>query len=82
MVVMAVMFLNVKRRGGPTARIAAVTGASLGIGAALNAALPGGDHRQLVSLGAAAVAALGITATLFARRWAGITGPAWPWPPQ
>jgi hypothetical protein len=71
MVAMAVMFLNVKRRGGSTVRIAAATGASLAIAAALSAALPGWDGHQLVSLGAAAVAALGITTILFARRWLG-----------
>lgn len=69
MLAMAVMFLNVKRRGGSTARITAATGASLGAAAALNAALPGWDRQEPVSLGAAAVAALGITTALFARRW-------------
>jgi MFS family permease len=69
MVAMAVMFLNVKRRGGSTVRIATAAGASLAIAAALNAVLAGWDRHQQVSLGAAAVAALGITTTLFARRW-------------
>jgi hypothetical protein len=69
MVAMAVMLLNVKRRGGSTVRIATATGASLAIAAALNAALPGWDRHHAVSLGTAAVAALGITTILFARRW-------------
>jgi hypothetical protein len=69
MVVMAVMFLNVKRRGGSTARIAAAAGASLGVAAALNAVLPGWDRQESASLGAAAVAALGITTAVFTRRW-------------
>ena len=69
MAAMAVMFLNVKRRGGSTARITAATGVSLGIAAALNAVLPGRDRHDPVSLGAAAVAALGITTALFARHW-------------
>lgn len=69
MVAIAVMFLNVKRRGGSTARIAAAAGASLGVAAALNAALPGWDRQEPVSLGAAAVAALGITTALHAGRW-------------
>jgi hypothetical protein len=71
MVAMAVMFLNLKRRGGSTARIAAATGASLAIAAALNAALPGQGRHQLASPGTAAVAALGITTILLARRWLG-----------
>jgi hypothetical protein len=73
MVAMAVMFLNVKRSGGSTVRIATAVGASLAIAAALNAALPGWDRHHAghhaASLGTAAVAALGITTILFARRW-------------
>lgn len=71
MVVMAVMFLNVKRRGGSTARIAAAAGASLGAAAVLDMVLPGWDRPEPVSLGTTAVAALGITAALFARHWLG-----------
>jgi hypothetical protein len=54
-------------------RIATAVGASLAIAAALNTALPGPgwDRHQLVSLGAAAVTALGISTVLFARRWLG-----------
>jgi hypothetical protein len=69
MVAMAVMFLNVKHRGGSTARIAAATGASLGLAAALNATLPGWDRQEPASLGAAAAASLGITTALLARHW-------------
>ena len=69
MAAMAVMFLNVKRRGDSTARIAAAMGVSVAIAAALNAVLPGRDRHAPVSLGAAAVAALGITTALFARHW-------------
>jgi hypothetical protein len=67
MTAMAVMFLNVKRRSGSTARITAAAGVSLGIATALNAVLPGWDRHDPVSLGAAAVAALGITTAPFAR---------------
>lgn len=69
MVAMAIVFLNVKRRGGSTARIATATGASLAIAIGINAVLRGWDRQPPISLGAAAIAALGITTALFARHW-------------
>jgi hypothetical protein len=50
---MAVMFLNVKRRGGSTARIARAAGASLAIAVGLHEVLPGRGRQSLVSLGTA-----------------------------
>lgn len=66
---MAVMFLDVKRRGRSTVRIAAAAGGSLAIAGIVNLALPGWDRHPPVSLGAAAVAALAAAAVLFAGRW-------------
>ena len=68
---MAVLFLDVKRRGRSTVRIAAAAGGSLAIAAIINLTLPGWDRHAAVSLGAAAVAALAVAAVLFAGRWAG-----------
>jgi hypothetical protein len=67
--VMAVMFLDVKRRGRSTVRIAAAVGACLAIGAIIDLTLPGWDRHPPVSLGAAAVAALAAATALFAGRW-------------
>jgi hypothetical protein len=69
MAVIAVTFLNVKRRGRSTARIAASACGALGGAASVNAALPGWDGHQPASLGAAAVAALAVATVLFAGRW-------------
>jgi membrane protein DedA with SNARE-associated domain len=69
MAVMAVAFLDVKRRGRSTVRIAAATGGSPAIAAILDVTLPGWDRHPAVSPGAAAVAALAITTVLFAGRW-------------
>ena len=69
MAVMAVMFLDVKRRGRSTLRIAAAAGGSLAIAGIVNLALPGWDRHPPVSLGAAAVAALAAATALFAGRW-------------
>jgi hypothetical protein len=69
MAVMAVMFLDVKRRGRSTLRIAAAAGGSLAIAGIVNLALPGWDRHPPVSLGAAVVAALAAATALFAGRW-------------
>jgi hypothetical protein len=71
MALMAVMFLNVKRRGRSTVRIAVSAGGSLAIAAIIDLVLPGWDRHAAVSLGAAAVAALAVAAVLFAGRWLG-----------
>jgi hypothetical protein len=68
MAAIAVMFLDVKRRGWSTVRIAAAAGGSLAIAAIVNLALPGWDRHPPVSLGAAAVAALAAATALFAGR--------------
>jgi membrane-associated protein len=69
MAVLAVAFLNVRRRGRSTIRIAAATAVSLAVAAILNTTLPGWDRHLPVSLGAAAIAALAITTMFFAARW-------------
>jgi hypothetical protein len=71
MALMAVMFLNVKRRGRSTVRIAVSLGGSLAIAALIDLILPGWDRHAAVSLGAAAVAALAVAVALFAGRWLG-----------
>lgn len=71
MAVMAVMFLDVKRRGRSTVRIAAAAAGSLAIAAVIDLTLPGWDRHAAVSLGATAVAALAVAAVLFAGRWLG-----------
>ena len=69
MTVMAVGFLDVRRLGRSTIRVAAAAAAGLGIAAAVDAALPGWDRHPPVSLGATAIAALAISTALFAARW-------------
>jgi len=69
MAAMAVAFLDVRRRGRSTIRIAAATAASLSIAAVLDTTLPGWDRHPPVSLGAAAIAALAVTTVVFAARW-------------
>jgi len=69
MAMMAVMFLNVKRRGRSTVRIAAAIGGSLAIATIVNLALPGWDRHPPVSLSAVTVAALAAATVLFAGRW-------------
>jgi membrane protein DedA with SNARE-associated domain len=81
MAVMAVAFLDVRRRGRSTLRAAAATAASLATAAVLDATLPGWDRHPPVSLGAAAIAALTVATAVFAGRWldlfrAGITAAA------
>jgi hypothetical protein len=65
----AVAFLDVRRRGRSTIRIAAATAASLAIAEVLDTTLPGWDRHTPVSLGAAAIAALAISTVFFAARW-------------
>jgi membrane protein DedA with SNARE-associated domain len=69
MAAMAVAFLDVRRRGRSTIRIAAATAASLAIAGVLDTTLPGWDRHPPVSLGAAAIAALAVTTVVFAARW-------------
>jgi len=69
MAAMAVAFLDVRRRGRSTIRIAAATAASLAIAGVLDITLPGWDRHPPVSLGAAAIAALAVTTVVFAARW-------------
>jgi hypothetical protein len=76
MAAMAVLFLNVERRGRSTLRIAAAAGGSLAVAAVIDAALPGWDRHQAVSPGAAAVAALAVVTVMFARRWLPLRGAA------
>jgi hypothetical protein len=81
MAAMAVAFLDVRRRGRSTIRVAAATAASLAVAAVLDTTLPGWDRHPPVSLGAAAIAALAVTTAFFAARWldlirAGITAAA------
>jgi hypothetical protein len=68
---MAVAFLDVRRRGRSTIRIAAATAASLAAAAVLDTTLPGWDRHPPVSPGAAAVAALAVATVSFAARWLG-----------
>ena len=72
MAVMAVAFLDVRRRGRSTIRIAAATAASLATAAVLDTTLSGWDRHPPVSLGAAAVAALAVATVFFAARWLGL----------
>jgi len=69
MAVVAVAFLDVRRRGRSTIRIAAATAASLAIAGVLDTTLPGWDRHTPVSLGAAAIAALAVSTVFFAARW-------------
>jgi membrane-associated protein len=69
MAVMAVAFLDVRRRGRSTIRIAAATAASLAIAEVLDTTLPGWDRHPPVSLGAAAIATLAVSTVFFATRW-------------
>jgi hypothetical protein len=69
MAAMAVAFLDVRRRGRSTIRIAAAAAASLAVAAVLDTTLPGWDRHPPVSLGAAAIAAIAVATVLFAARW-------------
>jgi Na+-transporting methylmalonyl-CoA/oxaloacetate decarboxylase gamma subunit len=68
MAVMAVGFLDVRRRGRSTIRITAATAASLAIAGVLDTTLPGWDRHPPVSPGAA-IAALAVAVAFFAARW-------------
>jgi len=70
----AVGFLDVRRRGRSTIRIAAATAASLAIAGVLDTTLPGWDRHTPVSLGAAAIAALAVSTVFFAARWLDLIG--------
>jgi hypothetical protein len=72
MAVMAVAFLDVRRRGRSTIRIAAAAAASLAVAAVLDTTLPGWNQHPPVSLGAAAIAAIAVATVLFAARWLGL----------
>jgi len=69
MAAVAVGFLDVRRRGRSTIRIAAATAAGLAIAGVLDTTLPGWDRHPPVSLGAAAIAALAVATAFFAARW-------------
>jgi hypothetical protein len=72
MAAMAVAFLDVRRRGRSTIRVAAATAVSLAVAAVLDTTLPGWNRHPPVSLGAAAIAALAVATVLFAARWLGL----------